>query len=102
MAGLVSAIYVFPCSSRAKTWMPGTSPGMTMKRYVVALSDVFAAQTQLRLALGVEHRGTHGLGRGFSGPDHELERRLISFAGVDGADPHGLALRGRGGVCRGG
>jgi len=29
MAGLVPAIHAFPVSSRPKTWMPGTSPGMT-------------------------------------------------------------------------
>ncbi len=33
----------------------------------------------------------------FPGPDHELERGVIALAGVDGADQHGLALRGRGG-----
>jgi hypothetical protein len=29
MAGLVPAIHVFLDLSAAKTWMPGTSPGMT-------------------------------------------------------------------------
>ena len=29
MAGLVPAIHVFLCFAAAKTWMPGTSPGMT-------------------------------------------------------------------------
>jgi hypothetical protein len=29
MAGLVPAIYVFLCIGAVKTWMPGTSPGMT-------------------------------------------------------------------------
>ncbi len=29
MAGLVPAIHAFPCFGRVKTWMPGTSPGMT-------------------------------------------------------------------------
>jgi hypothetical protein len=29
MAGLVPAIHVFLCIAAAKTWMPGTSPGMT-------------------------------------------------------------------------
>jgi hypothetical protein len=32
MAGLVPAIYVFTSSPRSKTWMPGTSPGMTVER----------------------------------------------------------------------
>src|SRR5450756_2956846 len=55
----------------------------------------------LRLALGIEHRRTHGLGRGLAGPDYELERRVIALAGVDGADQHGLALRGGGGEAAG-
>jgi hypothetical protein len=29
MAGLVPAIHVFSCGAAAKTWMPGTGPGMT-------------------------------------------------------------------------
>src|ERR1700759_4140674 len=33
MAGLVPAIHVFPGLSAAKTWMPGTRPGMTKLRY---------------------------------------------------------------------
>src|SRR5674476_160196 len=55
----------------------------------------------LRLALGVEHRRTHGFRRGLAGPHHELECRVIALAGVDGADQHALALRGRGGEAAG-
>ncbi|MEH2521083.1 hypothetical protein V1279_006656 [Bradyrhizobium sp. AZCC 1610] len=29
MAGLVPAIHVLFCNRTKKTWMPGTSPGMT-------------------------------------------------------------------------
>ena len=29
MAGLVPAIHVFPATTVVKSWMPGTSPGMT-------------------------------------------------------------------------
>src|SRR5271155_922085 len=50
----------------------------------------------LSLTLGVEHRGAHGLRGRLSGPDHELVRRIITFAGVDRAHQHGLALRGGG------
>ena len=32
MAGLVPAIHVFPFREQSKTWMPGTSPGMTTDR----------------------------------------------------------------------
>jgi hypothetical protein len=32
MAGLVPAIHVFGSSKEGKTWMPGTSPGMTEER----------------------------------------------------------------------
>ena len=32
MAGLVPAIHVFPGLEMLKTWMPGTSPGMTNER----------------------------------------------------------------------
>ena len=31
-AGLVSAVHVFKAEHRAKTWMPGSSPGMTVER----------------------------------------------------------------------
>jgi hypothetical protein len=30
MAGLVPAIHVFSCRDTGKTWMPGTTPGMTV------------------------------------------------------------------------
>src|SRR5438045_8880147 len=43
MAGLVPAIYVF--ISAAKTWMPGTRPGMTM---VGARSDISAEPAFVR------------------------------------------------------
>jgi hypothetical protein len=33
MAGLVPAIHVFFSISTVKTWMPGTSPGMTILNY---------------------------------------------------------------------
>jgi hypothetical protein len=29
MAGLDPAIHVFPAREKSKTWMPGSSPGMT-------------------------------------------------------------------------
>jgi hypothetical protein len=32
MAGLVPAIYAFPCCKVAKTWMPGIKPGMTVEK----------------------------------------------------------------------
>jgi hypothetical protein len=32
MAGLVPAIHVFTPFRRSKTWMPGTSPGMTVQK----------------------------------------------------------------------
>jgi hypothetical protein len=32
MAGLVPAIHVFKARDELKTWMPGTSPGMTRER----------------------------------------------------------------------
>jgi hypothetical protein len=37
MAGLVPAIHVFNCF-QSKTWMPGTSPGMTAERFVILVS----------------------------------------------------------------
>jgi hypothetical protein len=36
MAGLVPAIHVL--ATRRKTWMPGTSPGMTKERVAAASS----------------------------------------------------------------
>jgi hypothetical protein len=37
MAGLVPAIHVF-CTVGDKTWMPRTSPGMTVIRHVISVS----------------------------------------------------------------
>jgi hypothetical protein len=37
MAGLVPAIHVFNCF-QSKTWMPGSSPGMTAERIAVLVS----------------------------------------------------------------
>jgi hypothetical protein len=42
MAGLVPAIHVFTVWRRSKTWMPGTSPGMTVKRFVLVLMGLIA------------------------------------------------------------
>jgi hypothetical protein len=39
MAGLVPAIHVFTASRRSKTWMPGTSPGMTVEKFASLLFD---------------------------------------------------------------
>jgi hypothetical protein len=37
MAGLVPAIHVFSFTAAVKTWMPGTSPGMTISKNVAQL-----------------------------------------------------------------
>jgi hypothetical protein len=37
MAGLVPAIHAFLEGAEVKTWMPGTSPGMTGKRSVLEM-----------------------------------------------------------------
>ena len=42
MAGLVPAIHVFVQRER-KTWMPGTSPGMTVERMAAYSAARFAA-----------------------------------------------------------
>jgi hypothetical protein len=39
MAGLVPAIHAFSLHRVSKTWMPGTSPGMTKERVSLALID---------------------------------------------------------------
>jgi hypothetical protein len=36
MAGLVPAIHVFSPVRASKTWMPGTRPGMTDEKSVIA------------------------------------------------------------------
>src|SRR5579872_3943454 len=59
-----------------------------------AYGSLLSQGRQLSLALGVEHRRAHGFGRRLARPDHELERRIVAFAGVERADQHGLALRG--------
>ena len=46
----------------------------------------------LRLAGCLEHGGVHGFARGFARPNHELERRIIAFAGVERGPEHRLAL----------
>src|ERR1700743_107081 len=80
------ALYDGNC--RYGLWVPafaGTAipfmPGMTVEELEA-----------LRLALGVEHRGAHGVRRRLASPDHELKRRIIAFAGVQRADQHGFAL----------
>ncbi len=39
MAGLVPAIHVLNFAGAIKTWMPGTRPGMTIQRLLMALSE---------------------------------------------------------------
>src|SRR4051794_19084351 len=52
MAGLVPAIHVF-LSVASKSWMPGTSPGMTRKRYMARAFESFDAMESLnRTAVG--------------------------------------------------
>jgi hypothetical protein len=34
MAGLDPAIHVFALCRRSKTWMPGSSPGMTVEKFM--------------------------------------------------------------------
>jgi hypothetical protein len=36
MAGLVPAIHVLCLCEKEKTWMPGTSPGMTNERHAIS------------------------------------------------------------------
>jgi hypothetical protein len=45
MAGLVPAIHVF--SYAAKTWMPGTRPGMTIERIFINTSFTIVAARHL-------------------------------------------------------
>src|SRR5882724_1946421 len=70
IAGLDPAIHLLSETLFEDGWMRGSSPRMTTEECAKAL----------RLALGVEHRGAHGLARALAGPDHELERRIIAFA----------------------
>jgi len=52
MAGLVPAIHVFPTNVVAKTWMPGTSPGMTKEKACMSGPQV---QIPLRLQFSDAH-----------------------------------------------
>jgi hypothetical protein len=53
MAGLVPAIHVFARSKESKTWMPGTSPGMTNADAVeIVQHDPTRAETALVATLG--------------------------------------------------
>jgi hypothetical protein len=45
MAGLVPAIYVFLAANAVKTWMPGTSPGMTEYHHPGATSDAIGTSS---------------------------------------------------------
>src|SRR5882757_5350950 len=49
MAGLVPAIHVFSCCETARTWMPGTRPGMTGERPMPEFIDLFSNQTPRRV-----------------------------------------------------
>jgi hypothetical protein len=42
MAGLVPAIHVLSCFIAARTWMPGTSPGMT-KEHLICDSNILTS-----------------------------------------------------------
>jgi microcystin degradation protein MlrC len=50
MAGLVPAIHVFGVSKERKTWMPGTSPGMTT--YKLLPCATFETRFMTRIAIG--------------------------------------------------
>ena len=45
MAGLVPAIHVFLAATLVKSWMPGTSPGMTSFGIPADLLAAFLSQT---------------------------------------------------------
>src|ERR1700730_4636277 len=49
----------------------------------------------LRLTLRLEHGGVERLARRLAGPDHELERREITLAGVERGAEQRLALTAR-------
>jgi CDP-diglyceride synthetase len=42
MAELVPAIHVLTGLRQGKTWMPGSSPGMTVEGFVLVLMDLVA------------------------------------------------------------
>ena len=52
MAGLVSAIHVFLAATLVKTWMPGTSPGMTSFIATAGSIGCILSQTLRRRRLG--------------------------------------------------
>src|SRR5438105_6827681 len=66
--------------------MAGTGPAMT--------NTITSTQARLRLAVGLEHHRVDRLARRLAGPDHELECRVMAFAGVGGGRQHRLALLG--------
>src|SRR5580698_9300534 len=45
-----------------------------------------------RLSRGLEHGGVHCFARTLAGPDYELERRKVAFAGIERGAEHRLAL----------
>ena len=47
---------------------------------------------KLRLPLRLEHRGVERLAWALAGPDHELERREVAFAGIERRAEQRLAL----------
>ena len=54
MAGLVPAIHVFFCRDSAKTWMPGTRPGMTTFVLATRALKPRVVFLQRRLQIGVD------------------------------------------------
>src|SRR5258706_6818602 len=54
MAGLVPAIHVFTCCEFQQTWMPGTSPGMTL------LSRLAQSSSTCDSACNISFGRTHG------------------------------------------
>ncbi|MEA2884305.1 MAG: hypothetical protein QOH32_3561 [Bradyrhizobium sp.] len=58
MAGLVPAIYVFLAAASSKTWMPGTSPGMTKILKYYFFAGAFAASGLAAASSGLSSRST--------------------------------------------
>src|SRR5258708_3976482 len=79
-ARLRPAIHVFLAATLVKTWMPGTSPGMTSFAITAGLMGCISSQTlRLKIKLRDSRSADNGFGRPNARKDRQLRRESCQF-----------------------
>src|SRR5690242_14092054 len=105
MAGLVPAIHVLPHCTAAKTWMPGTRPGMTdggRRRSFLRQFALVVLVVELRVHAVLAAVALEGLGvfLGDEGVLHPVGNRAAALRNIH-AGVVGVDLAGRAGLAAG-